>query len=228
MATPKKIFFSYSNQEEDLQLYTKINRHFAGYSKIGLVGIIDRAELFRTTSDREQALEEIRKADLAVPLLSIDYVTDEECLQQLEKAASSQVKIVPVLLRDFDWEAHQNITRYKSQMLPDDLSPVEKHITEDQNDDTVFKEIAQSVKAIILPEIGSMEFQKPAGTFYYILAALVIIIGIIASVIVYRETEDLGSTEQILFASLCFLMFGCIALIALKNILFPNKASLKR
>lgn len=165
MATPKKIFFSYSNQEEDLQLYTKINRHFAGYSRIGLVGIIDRAELFRTTSDREQALEQIRKADLAVPLLSIDYVTDEECLQQLEKAASSQVKIVPVLLRDFDWEAHQNITRYKSQMLPDDLSPVEKHITEDQNDDTVFKEIAQSVKAIILPEIGSMEFQKPAGTF---------------------------------------------------------------
>ena len=168
MATPKKIFFSYSNQEEDLQLYTKINRHFAGYSRIGLVGIIDRAELFRTTSDREQALEEIRKADLAVPLLSIDYVTDEECLQQLDSPENNHVKIVPILLRDFDWQAFQKINQYKKEMLPGDQTPVE-NLLDSTNDDTVFKEIAQSVKAMILPEISGLELQKTPHTFYYII-----------------------------------------------------------
>ncbi len=227
MPTPKKIFFSYSNHQEDLDLYNKINKHFNAYSSIGLIGIIDRNEIFRITADKEQALELLKTADLTIPLLSIDYINDAECLQQLESAASNQVKIVPVLLRDFDWEAFQKISQYKKEMLPDDLSPVENHISADNNDDTVFKEIAQSVKAIILPEISGMEFQKTSHTFYYIIASLVFVIGVIASVIVYQQTGELGTTQQLLFTVLCFLMFACIGLIALKNVLFPNKVRLK-
>ncbi|MBL0181608.1 MAG: toll/interleukin-1 receptor domain-containing protein [Chitinophagaceae bacterium] len=227
MPIPKKIFFSYSNHNEDLELYDKINKHFTAYSSIGLLGIIDKKEVFRITADKAQALELIKNADVTIPLLSIDYINDEECLQQLESAATNQVKIIPVLLRDFDWQAFQKITQYKKQMLPGDLSPVENHISADNNDDTIFKEIAQSVKAMILPEISGMEFQKTPHTFYYIISSLVFVIGIIASVIVYKETNDLESAEQLLFTALCFLMFACIGLIALKNVLFPNKVRLK-
>lgn len=45
MQTPKKIFFSYSNQNEDPELYNKLNKHFAAYPCIGLVGIIDKIYL---------------------------------------------------------------------------------------------------------------------------------------------------------------------------------------
>lgn len=53
--------------------------------------------------------------------------------------------------------------------------------------------------------------------FYYILAALELIIGIVAAVYVYRTFND------ILLAILALLLFVCIAFLALKNVLFPTK-----
>lgn len=228
MGTPKKIFFSYSNQAEDLELYQKINKHFKAYADIGLLGIIDRKELFKLTADKNEIVEILRSSDMAILLLSIDYITDEECIQQLEAASlDQQIRIVPVLLRDFDWEAFNKITKYRQQILPGDLKPVENHITDGGNDDTIFKEIAQNVKAIILPEIGKLEVQKTSNRFYYIVASLVFITGIVASIIVYNLTAGLGQTQRILFTALSLLMFASIGLIALKNVLFPNKLNIK-
>jgi uncharacterized membrane protein YwaF len=228
MGIPKKIFFSYSNQAEDLELYKRINKHFAAYAGIGLLGIIDRTELFKMTADKTAVAEILKSSDIAILLLSIDYITDAECLQQLETASLNQMKIVPVLLRDFDWEAFNKITQYRQQMLPDDHKPVENHITSGSNDDTVFKEIAQNVKAIIFPEIGKLQVQKTSHSFYYIIAALVFIIGIVVSVIVYSLTDGFEQTQRILFTVLSLLMFASIGLIALKNVLFPNKLNIKK
>ena len=221
MGTPKKIFFSYSNQTEDLELYKKINKHFAAYAGIGLLGIIDRAELFRLTGDKAAINEILKSSDITIPLLSIDYINDEECLLQLDIAASSQMRIIPVLLRDFDWEAFQKITLYKKQMLPNDLTSVENHISAGNNDDTVFKEIAQHVKAIIFPEIGKLIIQKSSHTFYYIIATIVLIIGMLAAWFIYDQNGD----YRISIAA--FLMSVVIAMVALKNVLFPNKIKLK-
>ena len=221
MGTPKKIFFSYSNQTEDLELYKKINKHFAAYAGIGLLGIIDRAELFRLTGDKAAINEILKSSDITIPLLSIDYINDEECLQQLDIAASSQMRIIPVLLRDFDWEAFQKITQYKKQMLPNDLTSVENHISAGNNDDTVFKEIAQHVKAIIFPEIGNLLIQKSSHTFYYIIASVVLIIGMLAAWFIYDQQGD----YRISIAA--FLMSAVIAMVALKNVLFPNKIKIK-
>ena len=221
MGTPKKIFFSYSNQNEDLELYKKINKHFAAYAGIGLLGIIDRAELFKLTGDKAAINEILKSSDITIPLLSIDYINDEECLQQLETAASNQMRIIPVLLRDFDWEAFQKITQYKKQMLPNDLTSVENHISAGNNDDTVFKEIAQHVKAIIFPEIGNLLIQKSSHTFYYIIASIVLIIGMLAAWFIYDQQGD----YRISIAA--FLMSAVIAMVALKNVLFPNKIKIK-
>lgn len=221
MGTPKKIFFSYSNQTEDLELYKKINKHFAAYAGIGLLGIIDRAELFRLTGDKAAINEILKSSDITIPLLSIDYINDEECLQQLDIAASSQMRIIPVLLRDFDWEAFQKITQYKKQMLPNDLTSVENHISAGNNDDTVFKEIAQNVKAIIFPEIGNLLIQKSSHTFYYIIASIVLIIGMLAAWFIYDQQGDYRISVA------AFLMSAVIAMVALKNVLFPNKIKIK-
>ena len=228
MGTPKKIFFSYSNQNEDLELYSKIHKHFAAYSSIGLLGIIDKKEIFKLTGDKSKITELLKSSDITIPLLSIDFINDEECLNQLENATGENKIIIPVLLRDFDWEAFKEITKYKQQMLPNDFTPVENHINSGNNDDTVFKEIAQHVKAVIFPEIRDMKVQKNSHTFYYVIASLVFISGIVASVIVYNATEGFGQTQRILFTALSLLMFASIGLIALKNVLFPNKMNIKK
>ena len=222
MSTPKKIFFSYSNQTEDLELYKKINKHFAAYAGIGLLGIIDRTELFRLTADKDAIIEILRSSDVTIPLLSIDYINDQECLQQLESAAGDNKIIIPVLIRDFDWEAFTGILKYKNQMLPNDFLPVENHITAGNNDDTVFKEIAQHVKAMIFPEIAKLEVQKTSHTFYYIVAAAVLTIGVLAAWFIYDRNGD----YRISIAA--FLMSGIIAMLALKNVLFPNKIKIKK
>ena len=228
MATPKKIFFSYSNQDEDLELYDKIHKHFAAYSSIGLLGIIDKNEIFKLTGNKSDILDILKTSDIAIPLLSIDFVNDQDCLKQLESAADDNKVIVPVLLRDFDWEAFKEITKYREKMLPDDLTPVENHITAGGNDDTVFKDIALKVKALIFPEIRNIEVQKTSHLFYYVIASLVFATGIVASVIVYNVTDGFSQTQRLLFTALSLLMFACIGLIALKNVLFPNKINIKR
>jgi hypothetical protein len=228
MSTPKKIFFSYSNQNEDLEFYNKIHKHFAAYSNIGMLGIIDKKEIFKLTGDTSKINELLKTSDITIPLLSIDFINDEECLKQLESAAGENKVIVPVLLRDFDWEAFKEITQYKNQMLPNDHTPVENRITAGKNDDTVFKEIAQHVKAIIFPEIQNIKVQKTSHRFYYIIASLILVTGIVASIIVYNVTNGFEPIQRILFTALSLLMFACIGLIALKNVLFPNKLNIKK
>jgi hypothetical protein len=228
MPDPKKIFFAYSSQDEDLGFYNRINKHFIAYSKVGFLAIVDKSEIFKISGDSRDIYEIQNSTDITIPLLSVDFVNDEECIKQLDNAVTKQKIIIPILIRDFDWEAFQKISQYRKQMLPADLTPVENHIVSDQNDDTIFREIAQSVKAIILPEIGNFQIQKSPNSFYYILSSIVFTIGIIASVIVYIKTGGLEQAERILFTALCFLMFACIGFISLKNVLFPNKVKIKK
>jgi len=222
MPTAKKIFFSYSNHSDDLELYDKINKHFTAYSKYGLLAIVDKNEIFRSSGDNADIKEIQNTTDITIPLLSVDYVNDEECIKQLDNAASSDKIIIPVLLRDFDWEAFQKINQYRKTMLPDDLTSVENHITTDQNDDTIFKEIAQRVKGIVLPEIGEISIQHSTGIFYYIIASIVLVIGLLGSWFIYDQYND----YRISIAA--FLMSAIIAMLALKNVLFPNKVRIKR
>ena len=222
MGAAKKIFFSYSNHNEDLELYNKIYKHFAAYSKIGLLGIIDKKEIFRINNDKTRINEILKESDITIPLLSIDYVTDDECLEQFQHACSQQRKIVPVLLRDFDWESFQDITQHKKNILPLDKTSVQTHLGEDSNKEEVFKEIALRIKGMAIPEIGALSIQQSPKMFYYIIAALVLAIGAIAAWLLYDHTR------QILFSLMAFLMFVCIALLSLKNVLFPGKIKITR
>lgn len=228
MATPKKIFFAYSDQLEDLDLYKKIHKHFAAYSSIGLVGIIDKKEIFKLAGDEAKTLEILKNSDITIPLLSIDFINNEACLKQLETAAGNNKIIIPVLLRDFDWEAFTEIKKYRETMLPGDRTPVENHIAAQGNDDTILKEIAQQVKAVIFPEFKNMQVQKSSHTFYYIIAAMVLVIGIVASILLYKVTDGFDMSQRILISALSLLMFASIGLVALKNVIFPNKLNIKR
>ena len=222
MATPKKIFFSYSSTPEDLEWYKKINKHFSVYQGMGLLGIIDKNELFKLAPDKDGVTEILKNSDIAIPLLSIDYVNDTECLQQLETASLSQVTVIPVLLRDFDWEAFNKIALYKQQLLPNDHTPVENYKQAGTQNDSILKEIAWQVKKIILPNIGQLTMKKTSQVYYYVLTALVCICGGLFSWYIFDKTKD----YRILIIAM--LITIVIALIALKNVVFPNKVFIQK
>jgi len=213
----KKIFFAYSDNEEDVDLYKKFNKHFAAYARKGLIFIVDKDELFRENNDRTKLEESLKTADITVPLLSIDYLASDECVKLLDAATSAKKMIVPVLLRDFDWQEMDEMKTLRNAMLPEDKQSVNAHVSADRDKDEVFASIAKRVKAIVFNDFEGIRIKKRSGAFYYIIASIVLLIGILAGVVSYTEWGDWK------ISAIIFLMFGGIALFSVKNVLFPTK-----
>src|SRR5437868_6116780 len=217
----KKIFFAYSDNEEDIGLYKRFNKHFAAYARKGLIGIYDKDELFRVNNDRTQLEESLKTADLTIPLLSIDYLNSDECIKLLDTANNEKKVIVPVLLRDFDWQEMDEIKNIRGSLLPEDKQSVNSHVSTDKDTEEVFANIAKKVKGIVFNDFEDVQIKKSSGTFYYIMASIVLVIGILAGVLSFNKWGEW------MISAIIFLMFACIALFAVKNVLFSTKFIIK-
>lgn len=217
----KKIFFTYSDDAQDVELYKELRQHFATYARKGFLAIIDKDELFKLSNDRQKTAEFLLNADITIPLLSIDYLNSDDCLKLLDTAATSQKQIIPVLLRDCDWTELEKIKALEKNMLPDDKTPVAQHITSDGNEDKVMAGIARKVKAVVfnddLKKLEELHTGTGSTKFYYILAGIVLLIGILGSIYSYTRWNNW------MLSGIVFLMFLGIALFAVKNSLFPTK-----
>jgi hypothetical protein len=211
----KKIFFTYSDNSRDVELYTEFNKHFKTYAQKGLVMIVDKQELFRVDNDKDKVAGFLQESDIAIPLLSVDYLGNDDCMKLLGMATAGNKMIIPVLLRDCDWADLDK--RVAANLLPDDKQSVIQHIKEDGSQDEVFSDIAKKVKAIMFKELESVTIKTGSNTFYYILSGIVLVIGILAAWFSYSKWLDWK------ISTIIFLMFGAISLLAIKNVLFPTK-----
>lgn len=217
----KKIFFAYSDDTEDIGLYKELKQHFTTYARQGFLSIIDKDELFRISGNPEKMNELLRNSDFTIPLLSVDYLNSDECLKLLDAAKASQKPIIPILLRACEWEEIDKLGDLEKNILPDKEQSVVQLISADKTGDVILSGIARKVKAVIFnDDLKKLEDVKIAGsskTFYYILAGIVLVIGGLVSAISYSRLMDWKITAVI------FLMFVAVALLALKNVLFPTK-----
>jgi hypothetical protein len=217
----KKVFFAYSDDTEDIGLYKELKQHFTAYARQGFLSIIDKDELFRISGNKEKTNELLQNSDFTIPLLSIDYLNSDECLKLLDAAKASQKPIIPILLRACEWEEIDKLKDLGGNILPDKEQSVAQLISSDRTGDVIFSGIARKVKAVIFnDDLKKLEGIKVTGgskTFYYILASIVLLIGGLASAISYSRLMDWKISAVI------FLMFVVVALLALKNILFPTK-----
>ena len=213
----KKIFFAYSDNAKDVELYKEFSKHFITYARKGMILIIDKDELFRIDNDNKNIYKYLGDSDITVPLLSVDYLISDECIKLLETAVAGNKTIIPVLLRDCDLTGIDTIQKLENQILPDDKDSVAEHIIKDGGQDEVFSTMAKKVKAIIFKELESVKIVTGSKLFYYILAGIVLLIGGLAAAFSYIKWDDW------MIASIIFLMFVIIAFFSLKNVLFPTK-----
>jgi len=217
----KKVFFAYSDDTEDIDLYKELKQHFTAYARQGFLAIMDRDELFRRSGNQEKYEEFLRESDFAVPLLSIDYLNSEECLKLLDAAKTSEKPIIPILLRACEWEEIDKLRGLEKNILPDNKQSVSQLISSTKSGDVVFSRIARQVKAVVfsndLKKLQQINLAGNTKTFYYILAGIVLVIGALAAAISYSKWTDWKISTVI------FLMFVAIALLALKHVLFPTK-----
>ena len=145
----------------------------------------------------------------------------EECLKLLDAAKASQKPIIPILLRACEWEEVDKLKDLEKNILPDKKQSVVQLISSDKTGDVIFSGIARKVKAVIFDDdLKKLEEVQVAGNskmFYYILAGIVLVIGGLVSAISFSRLADWK------IAAVIFLMFVVVALLALKNVLFPTK-----
>lgn len=213
----KKIFFAYSDNAKDVELYKEFNKHFKTYARNGMLMIIDKDELFRINNDHEKTLKFLDESDITVPLLSIDYLISDQCIKLLETAVAGNKVIIPVLLRDCDYAGIDKIKGLQNSLLPDDKDSVTEHIVKDGGQDEVFSAMARKVKGIIFKELESVNIKTGPKLFYYILSGILFLIGGLAAAFSYSRWGDWK------ISSIVFLMFTVIAFFSLKNVLFPTK-----
>lgn len=216
MPTPKHIFFSYSDYSKDKELYSLLNRHFSSYVRKKLISIIDKDSIFSSTASKEGAFEFLKKADLAVPLISADYLANEECFQLLKTAIAEKKDIIPVLIRDVDLDSDDELKILRNKILPEDGKSILEHFDNKEDDDIILVAVSKRIKDAAFKELSSVEIRSDSNIFYYILAFLILGLGTTASLFVWNHLHDLTISIFV------FLLFLCIVFFALKHVLFPT------
>jgi hypothetical protein len=214
----KKIFFAYSDNAKDVELYKEFNKHFKTYARNGLLMIIDKDELFRQSGDTTKAAQFLQEADITVPLLSVDYLDNDQCIKLIETAVAGHKTIIPVLLRDCNYDTVDNLKALKDKLLPEDKKSVADYSDEKGGLDEILASIAKRVKGVVFKELDAVEIKASPKLFYYILSGILLVLGGLAAS--YCNSSDWGDWRLAIGA---FLLFFIIALFTLRNVLFPTK-----
>jgi hypothetical protein len=214
----KKIFFNYSDHREDLELYKELNKHFSISILNKTIEIIDKDELFKTTANVDIS---IVNADMTVPLLSPDYLANQECRRQLDVAFTAKKEIVPVLIRDCLWEEWNQTKDLAKELIPGDKLSVRNHMTKDGDKDTILKLMAKEIKGRAYDEelrtITIKEVRAPAKGINSVLLILSLITGAATTIMSWLVWDN----WQI--AVLVFLLFATIAIVLAAQIRMSTK-----
>lgn len=212
----KKIFFAYSDNAQDVELYREFNKHFKTYARNGILAIVDKDELFRVSGDSGKAEQFLQESDIAVPLLSVDYLTNEQCIKLIDAAVAGKKTIIPVLLRDCNYDSVDGLKAVEDKLLPADGQSVVEYKNEGALDE-ILSSMARKVKEALLKELGTVVIRKNSGMFYYILSGVILVLGGLAASYCKSEWGDWRLAAGV------FLMFLIIALFPLKQAVFPTK-----
>lgn len=119
-----RLFFSYSHADESLR--RELDTHLAPLKREGLIqGWYDR-EIIAGTEWSEEINKNFELADIILLLVSADFINSNYCYEKemaraLERHKAGEVRVIPIILRDCDW---QSAPFGKFQSLPTNIKPV--------------------------------------------------------------------------------------------------------
>ncbi len=213
----KKIFFAYSDNARDVELYREFSKHFKSYARNGMLMLIDKDELFRQSGDTAKAAQFLQESDIAVPLLSVDYLDSDQCIKLIDTAVAANKTIIPVLLRDCNYDSNDQLKALANNLLPEDKQSVTEHDNKAGGLDEVFASMAKRVQGVVFKELESVVIKPGPKLFYYILSGILLLLGGLAASYCKSQWGDWRLSAGI------FLLFLIIALFALRNAVFPTK-----
>ena len=142
-----KIFCSYSHKDEELK--NELENHLSILRRIGLIKVWTDRKILPGEYWQKRINGEIEKSDLILLLISSDFIASDYCFdvevkKAIEKHEQNESMVVPILVRDCDWEGapFEHI-----QGLPTDMKPIiSKHW---HSKDEGFRNVTSSLKKTI-------------------------------------------------------------------------------
>ena len=121
MSTPLKIFIAYAHKNRNAK--DKLIEYLSGIQREGLISIWHDDEI--TAGDRwyKGISSHLANSDVLLYLVSAISLVSENCNKELVDALNFNVRVIPIILEDCDWQNHQ-ISDF--QALPDKGLPINK------------------------------------------------------------------------------------------------------
>src|SRR5215475_7058726 len=140
---PVEVFFSYSHKDEDLQ--NELSKHLAMLKRQRVITAWHDRRIGAGKEWENEIDERLNSADIILLLISSDFLASDYCYDvevttAMKRHNDGEARVIPVILRHVDWKG---APFGKLQALPRDAKPV----TDWQNRDQAFLDIAQGIRA---------------------------------------------------------------------------------
>lgn len=141
---PLEVFFSYAHEDDDLR--KQLVEHLSTLQRQGVIADWHDRRIQAGQRWGDEIDEHLRSARIILLLISPSFMASDYCYEQemtraLEREASGEARVVPVILRPVDLEG----TRFsRLQALPKDARP----ITSWENRDEAFLDVARGIRKI--------------------------------------------------------------------------------
>jgi internalin A len=141
-----KLFVSYSHKDDRHR--EVLDSHLKVLKSTGLIDVWQDRRIDAGGEWRGEIDHAIEEADIMVLLVSADFLASGYCMdvelkRALERQASSQCRVVPVIVRDCAWKKSPALAAL--QALPKDGKPITKW----PNRDTAWRTVADGLEAVI-------------------------------------------------------------------------------
>ncbi len=119
MGEPLKVFITYSH--EDTNSKDKLRQCLAVMEQQGLVTIWHDNEILPGDKWYEDISKNLADSDILLYLVSTSSLASKNCNKELAEALSGEIRVIPIILEDCDWQNHQ---LSDVQALPDKGKPI--------------------------------------------------------------------------------------------------------
>jgi|WetSurMetagenome_2_1015567.scaffolds.fasta_scaffold05436_5 hypothetical protein len=145
MATPLKLFFSYSHEDEAFK--NKLNKHLKMLQRLNVISAWQDRDISAGSEWEAEILGNLEQADIILLLVSdnflaSDYCWDKEMERALQRHEEGTARVIPIILKPVDgW---YQAPFGKLQALPKDAKPISSW----SNEDEAYTNIAAGIRKI--------------------------------------------------------------------------------
>jgi hypothetical protein len=141
------VFFCYAHEDEPLLKKLKI--YLTLMQRLGLIALWHDRDISAGTAWEQEISEKLNSAQIILLLVSPDFMASDYCYgvemkRALERHHRKEARVIPVILRQIDWQEILG----DIQALPTDAQPVLSPLWHSSDD--AFYDVAQGIRKVVM------------------------------------------------------------------------------